>query len=55
MASSLSETPIFCEALASVAVCSPADAAEHFDAIRSGEYDQTGKVQQFFEQYVAHA
>lgn len=52
MASDLSLTPIFFEALAAVAVCSPADAAEHFAS------DSRGKehpVEAFLDEYVAHA
>lgn len=55
MASNLSATPIFYEALAAAADTTPEDAAEHFDAIKVGEFDQTGKVEQFFDEYVAHA
>jgi hypothetical protein len=55
VASDLGATPIFYEALAAAADTNPADAAEHFDAIKAGEYDQTGKVQRFFDEYVAHA
>lgn len=47
MASNLSATPIFYESLAAVAVCSPADAAEHLDAIDDRQFP----VSAFLEEY----
>jgi hypothetical protein len=46
----LALTPIFTEALAAVAHCEPADAAEHFTEVLSGD-SQTHPVEAFIEQY----
>jgi len=51
--------PIFYETLAAAAVCSPADAAEHFAALREKYPEFSDRrahlVETFLEEYVAHA
>lgn len=55
MADSLTQTPIFYEALAAVAVCSPADAAEHFEALAKSHYRQDNLIGRFLDEYVVRA
>ncbi|UYL87465.1 hypothetical protein SEA_PUREGLOBE5_102 [Arthrobacter phage Pureglobe5] len=48
----LSRAPIFFEALAAAAQCTPADAAEHFVEISSAnELGRTRPVERFLEDY----
>jgi hypothetical protein len=56
MASNFSASPIFYETLAAVAVCSPADAAEHFDALVINGSERPGdSLERFFDEYVPAA
>jgi hypothetical protein len=55
MATNLSATPIFYETLAAAAVCSPADAAEHFDALGNNDAERAWPVESFLEQYALPA
>jgi hypothetical protein len=52
VATSLSATPIFYEALAAVAVCSPADASEHFDPLTAAGNTSGVALGMFFDEYV---
>lgn len=45
------DAPLFFEALAAVAVCSPADAAEHYGTLEGRPWP----LSTFFDEYVAHA
>lgn len=49
------KTPIFFEVLAAVADTTPADAAEHFNALGNNDAERQWPLSSFFDQYVAHA